>query len=63
MVDLLAPLAFAIPLLLFWMWMFSHMMRNASLAGETRGFWIFAFVFMNVFAAVLYFFNVYRRRG
>lgn len=58
----LSPLITAIPLLGFWMWMFSEMSRNAALSSDERTAWTFAFIFMNVFAA-LWYYAAWHRKG
>jgi hypothetical protein len=66
------PLLIVLPLIAFWVWMFDDMLKNprlpsllnnpARLTGDTRTDWTVAFVILNVFAAVLYYANVYRWR-
>lgn len=71
----LVPAFIVLPLLVFWFWMFSDMTNNEdlprwmfwdvtnndSLPGR-RFNWTLAFVFMNVFAAAIYYSTVYRNR-
>lgn len=57
-VLLLVPL----PFVAFWFLMFRDMLNNHYLAGDAKYNWTLAFIFMNVFAAMLYYANVYRNR-
>jgi hypothetical protein len=63
----LIPLA----LLAFWLWMFADMTKNDNLpeclvsftnGRDARLDWKIAFIFLNLFAAIVYYFNVYRNR-
>jgi len=57
--------------LLFWLWMFWDMTNNDTLpqcfftftrgSNSTFDWWV-AFIFLNVFAAIFYYVNVYRNR-
>jgi hypothetical protein len=58
----LVPLVVAIPLLVFWGWMFRDMLNNDYLPSQARNLWILAFVLMNVFGAVWYYVTEYRYR-
>lgn len=58
----LIPLLVLIPVLAFWAWMFSDMLNNDRLPSEIRSQWTVAFILLSVFAAVLYYANVYRDR-
>ena len=69
--DQLIPALIPLPLLIFWAWMFSEMVKNENLppcfVTFTRGSdpkfdWTVAFVFLNIFAAVFYYVNEYRQR-
>lgn len=60
-----------LPFLAFWAWMFSDMTKNNNLPQcfitFTNGInssidWLVAFIFLNIFTAILYYFNVYRDR-
>ncbi len=61
-----------LPLLVFYLWMFWDMTNNDNLPGNSTAplrwppsskfEWTLAFIFLNVFAAVLYYVNEYRRR-
>jgi len=59
-----------LPLLTFWVWMFSDMMKNDNLPScfitFTRGTdprfdWTVAFLFLSIFAAIFYYSNEYRK--
>lgn len=58
----------AIPLILsllaagFWLWMAWDLGGNDDIIGNEKFYWLLAFIFMNVFAAVFYYVNVYRKR-
>jgi hypothetical protein len=58
----LIPLLVLIPVLAFWAWMFSDMLNNDRLPSEIRSQWTVAFILLSVFAAALYYANVYRDR-
>jgi hypothetical protein len=63
--DQLAALVLLIPALLlltFWMWMFRDMVNNGRLPGTEKTYWAFAFAFLNIFAAIWYYFAEYRER-
>jgi hypothetical protein len=57
--------------LLFWLWMFWNMTNNGNLpqcfitftrgSNSTFDWWV-AFIFLNVFTAIVYYLNVYRNR-
>jgi len=60
-----------LPLVVFWLWMFSDMTKNGNLPpcfitvtnGRNPGVdWTMAFVFLNVFTACIYYITVYRNR-
>ncbi len=51
-----------IPLLIFWMWMFSDMMRNDEIPTNLKFQWFLAFIFLNIFAAILYYFQTYSKK-
>ncbi len=57
LILLLIPLPFAA----FWLWMFWDMMNNEYLPEQSRTTWMVAFVFLNFFTAVYYYFNVYKK--
>ncbi len=54
---------FALLLIGFWFWMFRDMARNDYLPPASKNFWFVAFVFLNVFAALWYYFVEYRPRN
>lgn len=58
----LIPLIFIIPLILFWLWMFRDMLENDALPDSAKQNWTWAFILMNVFAAVIYYVQEYRNR-
>lgn len=70
--EVLASMIVIIPLVVFWLWMFREMSNNHRLPSNsaapltwppsTKYGWTFAFIFMNVFAAVFYYFYEYRNR-
>jgi hypothetical protein len=60
-VQLIALLA-ALPLLVFWMWMFYDMSKNEHLRSRSRSDWTMAFVVLNIFAAIMYYVDEYRAR-
>ena len=46
----------------FWLWMAWDFGGNGDITGNERFYWIMAFIFLNVVAAVFYYVNVYRKR-
>ncbi len=68
----LIPIILLVPLIAFWLWMYSDMTNNDCLPGNSNGpltwppsskyGWTLAFIFMNVFAACFYYFYEYRNR-
>ncbi|HVT01381.1 MAG TPA: hypothetical protein VHE53_04080 [Patescibacteria group bacterium] len=54
---------FLIPffLLFFWMWMFSEMMKNNEITSSLKRQWVLAFIILNIFAAIYYYFSVYQK--
>ena len=73
--DGLIPMIIVLPLLVFWLWMFWDMTNNDSLPRwmywdmtnndslpSRRYNWTLAFVFLNVFAAAIYFATARRSR-
>ncbi len=50
-----------LPLLIFYLWMFRDMTYNDSLSSDSKYAWTWAFILLNVAAAVLYFIE-YRYR-
>lgn len=59
----LIPLLAILPLLAFWLWMFSAMTKDELLTSEQKSNWSMAFVFLNVFAAAWYYLTLYDKRG
>ena len=60
--SFIIPLIIILPLIVFWLWMARDMANNDSLSGTEKTYWILAFLFMNVFAAVFYYATWYRKR-
>ena len=68
----LISLLITLLLVVFWLWMFSEMMKNESLPGNSspaltwppssKYSWTLAFIFLNVFGAALYYVWEYRKR-
>ena len=56
------PLVLIIPVIIFWVWMFRDMLKNHSLSDTARSTWTVAFIFLNAFAAVVYYVYEYRGR-
>jgi uncharacterized membrane protein YidH (DUF202 family) len=64
MVELVTGLVIAtlaVPVIAFWAWMFSEMRQNFRLPPEAHKTWLFLFLALNVFGALLYYFTVYRK--
>ena len=57
----LPPLLLSLPLMAFWAWMARQMTRNTRLTDTERMRWGLAFTFLNIFAAIYYYFTEYRR--
>lgn len=55
-------LLFALPVIAFWLWMFTDMLKNDRLPPDTRDIWALAFIFLSIFTAAYYFVYVYRAR-
>lgn len=53
-------LLFALPVIAFWLWMFTDMLKNPRLPPGTRDTWTLAFIFLSIFTAAYYFVYVYR---
>ena len=60
MIQLISLMA-VVPLLVLYLCMFRDMTDNATLSSDSKYTWTWAFIFLNVFAAVLYFVQ-YRNR-
>lgn len=56
------PLMIVLPLIAFWLWMAWDLGGNDRLSGNEKLYWLVAFLFLNVFAAVSYYVYVYRKR-
>ena len=61
--QFLLSLASILPLIAFWLWMFRDMVNNRCLLTNEKNTWTLLFIFLNVFAAILYYANVYRNRS
>jgi hypothetical protein len=61
-VQLIGPLGLLVVALAFWGWMFRAMITNDDLSADEKQNWTFLFVLLNIFAAAIYFANVYRNR-
>ncbi len=70
-IQWITGLIIALPVVVFWLWMFSDMTKNGNLPqcfitvtnGRNSGFdWTAAFIFLSVFTAIFYYVNVYRNR-
>ncbi len=60
--SVILSLCIGVPLITFWIWMFRDMIRNGELTSAAKDYWALAFLILNVFAAGLYYLNVYRQR-
>lgn len=62
--DRLTPLVIILPLLAlaFWLWMVWDLANNDNLPDSVKLNWMLAFLFLNVFAAVVYYATEYRKR-
>jgi hypothetical protein len=47
----------------FWLWMFVEMVRNDDMDSTAKSYWTVAFILLSIFAAGLYYLNIYRRRA
>lgn len=56
------PLIISLPFVVFWLWMAWDLGGNDDMTSNEKFYWTLAFIFMNVFAAVFYYVNVYRIR-
>ena len=59
----LIPLVVIVPLLVFWAYMFRDMTRNDALPSVAKQYWLFAFIFLSIFAAIVYYNAEYRNRN
>ena len=46
----------------FWLWMAWDLGGNSDITGSEKFYWQLAFIFLNVFAPVYYYINVYKKR-
>ena len=46
----------------FWLWMAWDLGGNGTLSRQEKAYWMVAFLFLNVFAAVIYYATEYRKR-
>lgn len=60
--NILIPLIAVVPLVVFWLWMAWDLGGNNDLSSNERLYWMAAFLFMNVFAAVFYYAYEYKKR-
>lgn len=60
--QLIIPLLVSLPFIAFWLWMAWDLGKNDKLPPNEKFYWQLAFIFMNVFAAVFYYVNEYRKR-
>ena len=51
-----------VPFFVFWLWMFRDLTNNDYLSKNSKDNWTLAFIFMNIFAAGLYYYYEYRPR-
>lgn len=51
-----------LPLAGFYLWMFYEFANNSSLDPRDRQMWLIAFIFLNIFAAIYYFFTIYQQQ-
>ena len=51
-----------LPLIGFWFWMYHDMTNNVYLTNREKDTWTLYFIFLNVFAAILYYVYQYRPR-
>jgi len=72
-ISLLTQLMIILPIVLivFWVWMFNDMLKNDRLpnggplnrlTSDPKSDWTLAFIFLNVFAAAMYYSLIYRHR-
>jgi len=64
--QLLISLCVILPSIVFWLWMFQDMSNNDNVpplvTSDAKSDWLLAFIFLNVFGAMLYYSVVYRNR-
>ena len=61
-IPLITGLIIALPLIAFWLWMAWDLGGNDNLSLSEKLYWQLAFIFMNIFAAVFYYFYEYKKR-
>ncbi len=62
LIPSLVSLIVIVPLLIFWLWMFSAMLQNDDLPRDIKDQWTLWFVLLSIIAAGLYFTRVFRNR-
>jgi heme A synthase len=60
--TLVISVVFSLTVISFWLWMFVEMIRNDDMDSTAKNYWTVAFIFLSLFAAGLYYLNIYRRR-
>jgi hypothetical protein len=60
--KILIPWIITLPLIVFWLWMAWDLGKNNNLSNREKTYWMMAFLFMNVFAAGIYYATEYRKR-
>lgn len=60
--QIVIPLIIALPLVVFWLWMAWDLGKNDNLPGSSKNNWMLAFIFLNVFAAIFYYFAEYKKK-
>jgi hypothetical protein len=60
--TLVISVLFSLTVISFWLWMFLEMIRNDNMDPTAKTYWTVAFIFLSIFAAGLYYLNMYRRR-
>jgi hypothetical protein len=58
----LLPLIIVLPFVVFWAWMFRDMVSNNDLPSIFKPYWMMAFIFLNIPAAIFYYYTVYKER-
>jgi heme A synthase len=61
--TLVISVLFSLTVISFWLWMFVEMIRNDDMDPTAKNYWTVAFILLSIFAAGLYYLNIYRRRG
>ena len=61
--TIIISVLFSLTVISFWLWMFVEMIRNDNMDSTAKNYWTLAFIFLSLFAAGLYYLNIYRRRG